>query len=341
MDNFDILDAVIEETENNHVVPNNTNSLAADNIISTTANNENITIKDMTNATTNADANAAIATTNADANAAIATTNKHRVKMSTTCGTKKTSQNHDEKCTHSYITMNGNTVCELCGVELPREIDNTKEWRYYGASDTRHSGDPSRCHMRKVDERTINKDVEHMGFSDKIVEKANSIYENVADGRIYRGNSRKAIIFACIFHAYKIAGNPQSCDNLIEVFNLERKVALRGLKHVNLKVAKESDIKSTYITPEHLITDIMNKFEATQSQKDDVIEIYNKIENRSSILNRSRPQSVASGIVRYYILLNEKEITMAEFRSKVKLSELTINRIVREIAVLLDTPQII
>lgn len=252
------------------------------------------------------------------------------------------SSDHKEcECNHVFITLNGNSVCEICGIELPREIDNTKEWRYYGAADTRHTGDPSRCHMRKTDDRTINKDVEGMGFSDKIIEKANSIYETVSGGKIYRGNSRKAIIFACIFHSYKISGNPQSPDVLIEAFSLDRKVALRGLKHVNLKVSKDSDIKSTYITPEHLINDIMSKFEATQTQKDDVIEIYKLIENTSTILNRSRPQSVAAGIVRYYILLNSKEISMNEFRSKVKLSELTINRIVKEIGVRLGNPNII
>ena len=40
----------------------------------------------------------------------------------------------------------------------------------------------------------------NMGFSDRIIEKANRIYDDVANGKIYRGNSRKAIIFACIFH---------------------------------------------------------------------------------------------------------------------------------------------
>jgi transcription initiation factor TFIIIB Brf1 subunit/transcription initiation factor TFIIB len=246
-----------------------------------------------------------------------------------------------QACIHSIIISNGNKVCEKCGLELPREIDNSKEWRYYGAQDTRHNGDPSRCHMRKIEERTINKDVENMGFSDKIIEKANSIYESVSQGKIFRGNSRKAIIFACIFHAYKLSGDPQPCDTLIDIFNLEKKVGLRGLKHVNLKIPADSEIKSTYITPEHLIVDIMNKFEATGEQKDDVISIYKKIANRSSILNRSRPQSVASGIVRYYILVNDKDISMTEFRAKVKLSELTINRIVKEIGILLDTPNII
>ena len=43
-----------------------------------------------------------------------------------------------------------------------------------------------------------------MGFSDKIISKANKLYDEVTSGNIYRGNSRKAIVFACIFHAYKL-----------------------------------------------------------------------------------------------------------------------------------------
>ena len=240
------------------------------------------------------------------------------------------------ECMHSFKIENGVKVCEICGMEMEREIDNGKEWRYYGAADTRHNGDPSRCHMRKTDERTINKDVENMGFSDKIIERANQIYDKVANGKIYRGNSRKSIIFACIFHAYKLEANPQSCENLIEIFSLDRKIALRGLKAVNLKTEKNSELKSTYITAEHLITDIMEKFDATEHQIAEVIDIYKQINNKSSILNRSRPQSVAAGIVRYYIIINQKEISMADFRAKVKLSELTINRIVKEITKLIE-----
>ena len=142
---------------------------------------------------------------------------------------------YDDSCKHSNILEeNGIKVCTECGIEITRDITYDKEWRYYGASDTRHNTDPNRCHARKSDERTIYKDVGGLGFSDKIIAKANELYEEVTNKKIYRGNSRKAIVFACIFHAYKIYGNPQNCENLISVFSLERKVGLKGLKHVNL-----------------------------------------------------------------------------------------------------------
>ena len=85
----------------------------------------------------------------------------------------------------------------------------------------------------------------------------------------------------------------------------------------------------------------MKKFDATESQIDEVVKIYHQVKNKSSILNRSRPQSVASGLVRYYILLKDKDISMQCFRQKVKLSELTINRIAKEISKILGTPEIV
>jgi hypothetical protein len=80
----------------------------------------------------------------------------------------------------------------------------------------------------------------------------------------------------------------------------------------------------------------MDKFYATKEQKDEILELYKQIENKSSLLNRSRPQSVASGIVRYYILKTNKNVPMNIFKTKVNLSELTINRIVKEIEKILD-----
>lgn len=245
-------------------------------------------------------------------------------------------------CSHPNTTVEkGVDVCTDCGEEITKKIHNTKEWRYYGQSDTRHSSDPNRVQIRKSEERNIYKDVENMGFSDKIVNEANKIYFQVTKGQIFRGNSRKAIVFASIFHAYKLSGKPQSHEKLIDVFHLNRKIGLKGLKHVNLYAPKNSTIRTTYITPINLVEEIMEKFSATVDQKQEVIELYHQIKNKSSRLNRSRPQSVASGIVYYWICLNKKDITLKQFTKKVSLSELTINKIAKEISDVVGTNNII
>ena len=88
----------------------------------------------------------------------------------------------------------------------------------------------------------------------------------------------------------------------------------------------------TRITPKDLVKEAMKKFNASDSQIKDVINLYGKIENRSSMLNRSRPQSVAAGLTYYYILMKHKDITLKDFTKEVNLSELTVTKITKEIS---------
>ena len=251
-------------------------------------------------------------------------------------------EDETDSCPHLNMAIEkGVDVCTDCGEEITKKIHNTKEWVYYGQSDTRHSSDPNRVQIRKSDERNIYKDVENMGFSDKIISEANKIYFQVTKGQIFRGNSRKAIVFACIFHAYKMSGKPQSHEKLIHVFNLNRKTGLKGLKHVNLYAPKDSNIRTTYITPINLVEEIMEKFSATEDQKKEVVKLYHQIKNKSSRLNRSRPQSVASGLVYFWICSKQKDISLKQFTKKVSLSELTVNKIAKEISEVIGSPEVI
>lgn len=245
---------------------------------------------------------------------------------------------HNKTCNHENKgEYAGILSCLDCGEEVGKNIAQDKEWRYYGQSDTKHKSDPSRCQMRKVDDKSILKDIEGMGFSDRIINTANSIYTQVTAGRIHRGNSRKAIIFACIFHSYKICGNPQSCDTLFDIFNLNRKAGLRGLKYVNLNMPKEkSIIKNVHITPINIIEEIMNKFSGTPEQKKEVVDLYLAIKDKPNKINRARPQSIAAGVTYHWICSTDKKISISDFISKVGLSELTITRIAKEVEQLIS-----
>jgi len=234
-------------------------------------------------------------------------------------------------CDHTQVTRDsGASVCVTCGIELPSQKDKARTTAL----------EPGRCQMRKSEEKGIWRDVEHMGFSEGIVRQANDIFLATTKGQIYRGNSRKAVIFACVFHAFKLQKNPQSCDRLIHLFHLERKVGLRGLKLVALNSPKDSLIRTSHITPVDLIREIMKQFEASDEQVAEVIAIYRRIENCSSVLNRARPQSTAAGVTYFYIRLKEKDITIHDFTEVVHLSELTVAKIAREVARLLEMPEV-
>jgi transcription initiation factor TFIIIB Brf1 subunit/transcription initiation factor TFIIB len=237
-----------------------------------------------------------------------------------------------ENCEHLDVKEEGGAIlCIDCGEEIKRELNFDKEWRYYGADDTRRNSDPNRCQIRKIEDKSIFKDVENMGFCDKIVHSANDIYTQITNGKIYRGNSRKSIVFACIFHAYKLSNKPQSCEYLQNIFKLEKKIVLKGLKFVSLNVPKDSQIRTKYITAIQLIEEILVDIKVTDQDRQEVIKIYEYVKNRSSILNRSRPQSFASGLIYYWIINYNKNFNLKEFIKKIKLSELTISKISKEI----------
>jgi transcription initiation factor TFIIIB Brf1 subunit/transcription initiation factor TFIIB len=246
---------------------------------------------------------------------------------------EKTLENDSSECRHINITESGYiSLCLDCGEEISKNVSQDKEWRYYGQSDTKHTSDPNRCQMRRVEEdKNIFKDVEGMGFKDSIITIANEKYLEVTQDKIHRGNTRKAIIFACIFLAFKESGNPQSCEPLITIFDIDRKTGLRGLKIVNLGLSKKTSVINTHITPANLVSDIMNEFSASPEQKQEVVELYHKVKGKSTKINRSRPQSVAAGLTYFWIKANNKNITLKEFSEKVKLSELTVSKVSKEI----------
>ena len=242
----------------------------------------------------------------------------------------------DEKsslCPHiNRLNELGTFLCRDCGLELSKVMSYEKDWRYYGNDDTRKNSDPNRCHIRKIEDKSIFKDVESFGFSDKIVNTANDIYTQVTKGKIYRGNSRKAIIFGCVFHSVKLNGKSYTCESLGEIFKLDRKIILRGLKHVSLNAPKTSNIKNKNGTLE-LLEEYIVKFDIKDKDREYIIDIYNKIRNKSTIINRSRPQSVISSLIYYFMCkkYGSNNVNIKDFIKKVKLSELTIYKISKEI----------
>ncbi len=244
-------------------------------------------------------------------------------------------------CQHKNILNEAGTfLCGECGLELSKVLSYEKDWRYYGSDDTRKNSDPNRCHIRKHEDKSIFKDVENLGFSEKVVNMANDIYLQVTKGKIYRGNSRKAIIFGCVFHSIKLNNNgkPYTCDNLCDIFKLDRKIILKGLKHVNLNAPKTSEIRNKTATHIDLIDDYMNKFNIPVSEKESIIDMYENLKNKSGMINRSRPQSVTSSLIYYYLCKKKgsNNVNINDFVKKVKLSKLTIDKISKEIQKILS-----
>uniref|UniRef100_A0A6C0I558 Transcription factor TFIIB cyclin-like domain-containing protein n=1 Tax=viral metagenome TaxID=1070528 RepID=A0A6C0I558_9ZZZZ len=254
---------------------------------------------------------------------------------------KYTYCDNSEFCDHQNIVkQNDKEVCLECGIEVSQQLSLEPEWRYYGENDSRHFTDPNRCQIRKIEDKGIHKDIETMNFKPDIIEEANKLYNMITSGTIRRGNFRKSVIFACIFNACKYKGVPVSSDELQDKFKLTKKDISTGLKFFNLKGRDISEIKekkSINISPVIFIPRIMKKFNSNQYHIDKVNELYNMIQNKSSLINRSNPQSVISGLVFYYCRLIGKNITCSKFSNIVNLSDITVSRISKNISDILGT----
>jgi transcription initiation factor TFIIIB Brf1 subunit/transcription initiation factor TFIIB len=160
---------------------------------------------------------------------------------------------------------------------------------------------------------------------------ANSIYQKATSDRIYRGNFRKSLIFATVYVALRENETPMSHNALYEIFKIDSKIGLKGLKVI---APYRNNTKS--ITPEILINEIMNKLNAKKHDIDEVLDLYEQIKNKSVKLNRSRPNSIASSIIYYWIQKNKKNININEFTKLVNLSKMTIDKIIKDIVEVLE-----
>lgn len=246
-----------------------------------------------------------------------------------------------EHCTHSSVSSEfGITTCLDCGIET--QSTASIESKMYTVTDNRSIGDGNRCWAPKKKTRSIRDDLKGLGFPDPIITEADAIFKLVTEGNIYREGKRKSIIVACLMEAYKIQGDKVSLESIIAKLPVSNVTA--GMKIVETKIKKyDVDRKRvTYTSPVDSIRDILNKWDSDESTISAVIKLYEMVDNKSSLLNRSRAKSVAAAVLYYYALATKRSnIKLREFSGLVELSESTITKLAKEISAILETPDVL
>lgn len=237
--------------------------------------------------------------------------------------------NMENTCAHKATeVINGVVECVECGEHLEDMMDLEQEWRYYGDADNKNSTDPSRCQSRKVPDKGIRKELEKLNLPIQVINLADSYYYEVTQGEIKRGSLRKGIVFACVFEAYKDINKLQLPEQLRKLFCIDKKNGSRGLTYF-FKRKKKTDRQ--YITAEHFIPKICEKFNFTSEAIEEVLELYRYLKTKSQTLDHSYPQSVSSGCVFYMLKKKNVDITGAQFGKIVELSSITVLKKTAEI----------
>lgn len=233
-----------------------------------------------------------------------------------------------ELCMHAETEdIDGLNVCIQCGEEI-NEINFDKEWRFYGTCDNKTKRDPARCHKRKENTKNIYPYVEGLDFVQSILANANEKYVKIKNDT-HRGKNNKAVIAACIYAAYIDEKEPKPASEIGKIFGLNKKSISKGFETF---YEHFPNYRTTYIEPCDLIRRILIQSKIDINHYTKIKKMCKIIENNSSIINRSTPQSIACAVVYLYVCLNsdlkeELGLSKSKFTQMVGMSDITITKI--------------
>jgi len=232
----------------------------------------------------------------------------------------------------------GLAVCTQCGVEL-KTLDFQQEWRWYGASDNRTSRDPSRCHRSRTKPKGVRTvfETHQIAIPPMMVEMVEAKYRHILEtegNKTLRGQGRESIVASCLFHVYQEMGEYRTSIYVRELFKVKQKNMSLGMTRY-YKAFPEARTK--HVTPEKLLPWIMKLTGVERMHYRRILAITRYLSAASELVERSTPQSVAAAIVFFYLCLNPEYktklgITKSSFSKKAHLSDITVTKIVREIA---------
>lgn len=255
-------------------------------------------------------------------------------------------------CAHEDLTSNDSSIwkCVLCGKEMERDAYIGDEFCNYG---NKRKTEVYQITMRNglslAKDPGLRRDVTGKGLTDSVIQQANEIYQFVMkQSNGPRGVSRVSIVCGCVYYAMKgqalsstsVNGKGISIPDVAAIFDLRADLAKRGVNYVRLNIPLNSLAPSVgVVTVIDTIDTVMTKFEATEALIQEVIEIYQQVKHKSLKINQSRPQSIAGGVIWYWLVKTGRN-TMSRkafaSESKILASDNTIDRMFKEIKAVLE-----
>jgi transcription initiation factor TFIIIB Brf1 subunit/transcription initiation factor TFIIB len=244
------------------------------------------------------------------------------------------------KCKHINIAKDETNidVCSDCGMEF-RSLDFSREWRNFGVLDNRCARDQSRCHKQKSTPKGIRGvfDLHKIDISSALIDtveaKFNKIIEK-SENKLFRGEGREALIVLCLFFAYQDDDEYRPIEYIRDLFDVSQK-SMSSAMTLYYNAFPEDITK--HMTPEKLIPWYMFLTGVSSEHYSRIVSISKYLSATSQLIERSNPQSVAAAIIYFYLCLfpeykNELGLTKLKFARKACLSDITISKIVKNMA---------
>lgn len=245
-------------------------------------------------------------------------------------------------CTHETVSeVEGMTVCAACGVEVGVEFDHEPEWKKGLTS--------SRCRFVTRTARSLDDLTKKIGLSEAVSARVEEKYRKVVGDRTMRGNSRTAIVAACLMYVFMDIGQSRSPAEIAAMLDLD-------IKHLNPGMTAYYEAfpedRVRHLTPTILLHRVMVAVSLPDSSMIDGISVAHltrleKMINHlsgSALLKRSNPWSIAAAIVSLYLesfpgIAAAIRYDSSRFAKLVSLSTMTLHKLSKEAAELLGIPR--
>jgi transcription initiation factor TFIIIB Brf1 subunit/transcription initiation factor TFIIB len=251
----------------------------------------------------------------------------------------------EQECKHTDIyDSDGINICRACGCEV-NLLDFQPEWRYYGTSDNRSASDPSRCHRSKDTTRggisKVFQDAKLDAIPLILKRKAELKYKKIVGENTVRGKGRRGIVAACLLYTFYDEEDFRTSDEVRNMFGLSKNEMSSGLMQYYISFP---DDRNRVMKPVDMIRRTMRRAKISidpELHRKRILKLAKCLEGVDPVINRSNPQSVAAAIVYLYIcitpvLKGELGLTKNKFAKSVGLSEITITKLVKRAAEIIE-----
>lgn len=179
----------------------------------------------------------------------------------------------------------------------------------------------------KIKDATILAELSSFRFSDEIKLKITLLYQKATGGKTKRNTPRRAIIFCCIVSVCKDNGLTFDEAAMQKTLDIKVKDINKAIKDIepNIKT-KPIDIGIEDVI-KRMIYDLNLRDECLR----DILIILEKCKRDSMLFNSAKNETLAAGLMYYYLETNLNEFNRELFFEKVKISTSATHAVADEI----------
>ena len=164
----------------------------------------------------------------------------------------------------------------------------------------------------------------------KTSKKLDEYYTEITSKNKKKGSLKLAIMLVCLYNLWIREGKLIFKEDLLDIFDVNNddiKKAMKFFRDTGNSVETLSviDIVKIYLS----------KFNVKEVEEDKLVKIQKAIEESSPLFKSAKDETMAALIV-YYILFYNKLLIKKEFFEKIKISDITLNKYIKEIELKVD-----